>query len=161
MKKELLLLIRDPGGMALLFLMPLALVVVMALVQDNTFREFQETRLDVLFVDQDRGELGSGIEEALQSGGNIRLITKEEGKILTVDRARTLVQKGRYKAAVIIPAEAGAALRKKTKQTAQAFLASYGATACRMGRVAKSGITDLFDPSSRPTTARLAKGWKS
>ncbi len=93
MKKELLLLIRDPGGMALLFLMPLALVVVMALVQDNTFREFQETRLDVLFVDQDRSELGSGIEEALQSGGNIRLIMIEEGKIFSVDRASTLVIK--------------------------------------------------------------------
>jgi len=126
MGKEFLLLIRDPGGMALLFLMPLALVVVMALVQDNTFREFQETRIDVLFVDQDRGELGSSIEEALQSGGNIRLVKKEEGKALSVDSARTLVQKGRYKAAVIIPPEAGAALRRKTKQTAQAFLASYG-----------------------------------
>jgi ABC-2 type transport system permease protein len=33
--KELLLLSRDRGGLALLFLMPMVLVLVVSLVQDN------------------------------------------------------------------------------------------------------------------------------
>ena len=49
--KEFLLLIRDPGGMALIFIMPLALVIVMALVQDAPFRDYQELKLDVMLVD--------------------------------------------------------------------------------------------------------------
>jgi ABC-2 type transport system permease protein len=55
--KEFLLLIRDPGGMALIFIMPLALVIVMALVQDAPFRDYQEIKLEVLFIDQDQDSL--------------------------------------------------------------------------------------------------------
>jgi ABC-2 type transport system permease protein len=73
-KKEFLLLTRDPGGLALIFLMPLALVIVMALIQENTFRELQETRLDVLFVDEDRDALGASIERAFQASPNIHMI---------------------------------------------------------------------------------------
>jgi ABC-2 type transport system permease protein len=59
--KELLLLVRDPGGMALIFIMPLALVIVMALVQDAPFRDYQELKLDVLLVDMDADSLGNKI----------------------------------------------------------------------------------------------------
>ena len=125
-KKEFLLIIRDPGGLAMLFFMPLALVIVMTLIQDNTFREFQENRLDVLFIDQDQGDLGKNINLALQAAGHIRLISTEEGEPVTAERARYLVQKGIYKAAIIIPPDTTVLLKEKIKYSANIFLASYG-----------------------------------
>ena len=125
-KKEFLLVIRDPGGLAMLFLLPLILVVVMTFIQDDTFREFQESRLDILFVDQDQGELGKSIAQAIQAAGHIHLISTEEGEPVTEERARYLVQKGIYKAAVIIPPEATILLKEKIKHSASVFLASYG-----------------------------------
>ncbi len=124
--KEFLLLIRDPGGLALIFLMPLALVVVMAVIQDDTFRDFQETRIDVLFVDEDRDELGAKIAASFQEVSHINLIRDESGVLLTRETARRLVQKGAYRAAVIIPQEATATLRDRTRHTVSALFAAYG-----------------------------------
>ena len=125
-KKEFLLLVRDPGGLALIFLMPLALVIVMALLQDNTFRELQEKGIDVLFVDEDRNTLGAGIEHSFHDSPNIRLIQEEGGKPLTKEAARRLVQSGDYQAAVIIPENATITLRNKTKRAVGELFAYYG-----------------------------------
>ena len=65
--KEFLLLVRDPGGMALIFIMPLALVIVMALVQDAPFRDYQEIKLEVLFIDEDQDSLSAKVMEAFRS----------------------------------------------------------------------------------------------
>ena len=52
-RKELLLLARDRGGLALLYLMPVALVMIMAVVQDAPFRDFSEKQVHVVFKDLD------------------------------------------------------------------------------------------------------------
>ncbi len=106
--------------------MPMALVIVMALIQNNTFREFQETRIDVLFVDEDRNTLSGNIEGSLQASPNIHLIKTESGKPLTREAARQLVQRGDYQAAIIIPPQATVALRGKTKQAVDELFAYYG-----------------------------------
>lgn len=109
-KKEFLLLIRDPGGVALIFLMPMILVIVMALIQDAPFRDYQEMKLEVIIVDKDNDSLGKKIEEAFKGrSSNIGLIRKSD----TIEVKR-LVLSGKYKAAVIIPDGAGESLRRKT-----------------------------------------------
>ncbi|MDX1784374.1 MAG: ABC transporter permease, partial [Aequorivita vladivostokensis] len=40
--KEMLLLIRDLGGIAILFIMPLLLLIVITLVQDSTFKTISD-----------------------------------------------------------------------------------------------------------------------
>lgn len=125
-KKEFLLLIRDPGGLALIFLMPLTLVIVMALLQDHTFRDFQETRIDLLFVDEDRNTLSAGIERSFRDSSNIRLIKEREGVFLTRETARQLVRSGEYQAAVIIPENATVALKDKTQRAFRELLAYHG-----------------------------------
>jgi len=46
--KEFLLLIRDLGGIAILFVMPILLLVVITLVQDSTFKTISEVKIPVL-----------------------------------------------------------------------------------------------------------------
>ncbi|MDD5722776.1 MAG: ABC transporter permease [Syntrophales bacterium] len=125
-RKEFLLLTRDPGGMAVIFLMPLALVIVMCLIQDNTFRGWQETRMEVLLVDEDHGALSASLERTFQNSPNIRLIRKSGSEPLTAEAAYRLVRSGTYGTAVIIPKGADAGLRDNTKRAVTRLLAHYG-----------------------------------
>jgi len=124
--KELLLLIRDPGGMALIFIMPLALVIVMALVQDAPFRDYQEIQLEVLFVDQDADSLSAKVKEAFEASPNVNLITKTD-----TAEAKKLVQAGEFKAAIIIPEHASETLRRKTRQLISTVFSNFGLPADR------------------------------
>jgi len=117
---------RDPGGLTLIFLMPLALVMVMALIQDNTFRGWQETKIEVLLVDEDGGSLGVQLERTFRASSNIQAIRMLDKKPLTVEAARRLVQSGKYMAAVMIPKKASAVLEKKNQRAVNRLLAHYG-----------------------------------
>lgn len=109
-QKEFLLLVRDPGGVALIFLMPMILVIVMALIQDAPFRDYQEMKLEVIIVNEDNDSLGKKIEEAFSGhSGNIELVHKRD-----TTEVKNLILSGKYKAAVIIPDGAGESLRRKT-----------------------------------------------
>jgi len=87
-KKEFLLLTRDPGGLMLIFLMPMVLVVVMAVIQNNTFQEFQETKLEALIVDEDNAKLSEALARTFKALPNIHLVDKINGTALTPGEAR-------------------------------------------------------------------------
>lgn len=158
--KELLLLVRDPGGLALIFLMPLALVIVMALIQNNTFREFQETGIDVLFVDEDHDTLSGNIERSFRASPNIRLIKEEGGNPLTRAVARRLVQRGDYQAALIIPGKATVSLREKTKQAVDELFAYYGFGPATVEKTATPAVElqILFDPAIKANYKQTLTG---
>ena len=50
-KKEILLLIRDIGGLVILFIMPLILVITVTKIQKSTYDSFAEASIPVLFID--------------------------------------------------------------------------------------------------------------
>lgn len=143
-KKEALLLLRDPGGLALIFLMPLGLVIVMALIQDAPFRDYQETKLEVVFVDNDKDSLGSKIKNAFLQSPNIQIIHETDS-----NSARSVVQKGKYKAAIIVPAGASESLRKKNKQLIARIFANLGypGTSNDSSDSPIPRITVIFDPA--------------
>jgi ABC-2 type transport system permease protein len=120
-KKEAILLLRDPGGLALIFLMPLGLVIVMALIQDAPFRDYQETKLEVVFVDGDKDSLGKKIQNVFLQSPNIRFVHEADS-----NKAMAIVRSGKYKAAIIVPAGASESLRKKNKQLIARIFANLG-----------------------------------
>jgi ABC-2 type transport system permease protein len=107
--------------MALIFIMPLALVIVMALVQDAPFRDYQEIKLEVLFVDHDKDSLSARIVKAFNASPNVQLIVHRD----TAD-AKKLVQAGKFKAAIVLPSNASADLRKRTSQLISNVFANFG-----------------------------------
>ena len=101
--KEWILLRRDAAGLMLLFLMPAILIVVMALVQDAPFRDYQELRFDLLLVDEDQGSLADEIKNGLKQSKNFHVIEELDGKPLTNERLKELLQKGEYHVGIVIP----------------------------------------------------------
>jgi len=63
--KEVLLLSRDRAGLAMLFVMPVFLVLVMTLLQDSTFKQLEEKSLSVLIINHDADTFGLSIVEGL------------------------------------------------------------------------------------------------
>ena len=50
-KKEILLLRRDLGGLITLFFMPLILIIAVTLIQDSSFRRIGNDKIPILLVD--------------------------------------------------------------------------------------------------------------
>ncbi len=112
--KELKLLIRDPGGLLMLFVLPAIFILVLSIALQGAFSSLSSSeRLDVLVVNQDEDGIGEKIIEALDRTGYFRLLTEVDGKALTRESAKEKLSHGHYQIAVFIPAEATEALAFK------------------------------------------------
>jgi len=152
--KEFLLLVRDPGGMALIFIMPLALVIVMALVQDAPFRDYQEIKFDVLFVDADADSLSGKIREAFNVSPNVNLIAEKDSVT-----AKERVQAGEVKAAIIVPPGSSARLRDKTRQLIANIFANFGLPAEADSTVLPAtNVRIIFDPAIKANYKQTLAG---
>jgi len=119
--KELLLLVRDWGGLAILFLMPLVLLVVITLVQDSTFKTVKETKIPILYVNYDTGTVSEGIQESLSESNSLEIVKKTSEK-----EAIELVQKGAYQLAIIIPKGLSKDLETKVNSNVDGIMARFG-----------------------------------
>jgi ABC-2 type transport system permease protein len=152
--KEFLLLIRDPGGMALIFIMPLALVIVMALVQDAPFRDYQEIKLEVLFIDNDRDSLSAKVTKAFEASPNVMLIHEKD-----TAEAKRQVQAGKFKAAIVLPQNATADLRRKTQQLISSVFSNFGFPAeVDSAEIPAINIKIFFDPAIKSNYKQALSG---
>jgi len=74
-KKEFLVLVRDWAGLGLIFLMPVVLVLVMTLIQDASFRLMDESRITLLYLDEDQDTLGIRVKQGLEKAGYFEIVT--------------------------------------------------------------------------------------
>jgi len=121
--------------MALIFIMPLALVIVMALVQDAPFRDYQELKLDALLVDLDADTLGVKMRKAFAAAGQVNLLSEKDSAI-----ARARVHAGDFKIAIVIPEKTSEILRRKTRQLITTVFANFGLPADRSDSVSLPSI---------------------
>lgn len=119
--KELLLLIRDLGGIAILFIMPLLLLIVITLVQDSTFKTISDIRIPVLLVDNDQGEVSKSIIENLSESNSFEILQKASEK-----EAKEAVFSGKYQLAIVIPQNLSTSLQKKVDQNVDGILSKFG-----------------------------------
>lgn len=120
--KELLELRRDRAGLLVLLVMPMALVLIVSLVQDNVMQATGEAPIRVLFVDEDESFLGAAIREQLQASGGLDLVTHIKGEAVSVEAARKAVLQGDFQFSVIIPAGTGSAFKQTIRQRAKGAL---------------------------------------
>ncbi|MFS4466572.1 ABC transporter permease [Maribacter sp. 2210JD10-5] len=146
-RKELLLLIRDIGGLAVLFIMPLLLVITITLIQDNTFKTVQQNQIPILLVDLDQDEVSKSIMENL-SKSNLFEIISEKDEVTAED----LVQKGEYQLAFILPKNLTKDLNLKVAQNVSGILAKFGLdedTTTAKENIPSKEIRLYFDPASQ------------
>ncbi|MFC7523825.1 ABC transporter permease [Parapedobacter sp. GCM10030251] len=123
--KEVLLLLRDWGGLAILFFMPSVLIITITLIQESTFKAVGESVLPIVLVDEDRGEIGQLVSENLSKASNIELITEIEGHPIDNNRAHALVSSGKYQIALVIPKGISDELNDKVNHNVDKILGEF------------------------------------
>ncbi|PHR44604.1 MAG: ABC transporter [Fluviicola sp.] len=101
--KELRLLKRDIVGFAIIFLMPVVLIITITSIQNSVEEGQNNIQLPILLANNDDGELSSNIISDLKSNGNYQIITSLEDKKLTEEQGRALIKSGDYKILIVIP----------------------------------------------------------
>ena len=119
--KEFLLLIRDIGGIAILFIMPLVLIITITLIQDSTFKTVSDAKIPILVVNNDNGNVSETILKGLGESNAFEVNIKE-----SEDVARDLVFKGKYQLAIIIPENLSSGLEQKVTQNVDGIIEKFG-----------------------------------
>lgn len=136
----------------LLFLMPAVLIVVMAMVQDAPFKDYQELRFDLLIADNDHGRLANEIKNGLKQSQNFHVVDSIDGKPITESQLQTLLKAGKYRVGIVIPKGATAEVVNAANMVANRLSEKLG-----MGKLPARELRDsmyvrmYFDPVSKPT----------
>jgi ABC-2 type transport system permease protein len=115
--KDTLLLVRDHAGLALLYLMPVALVCLMAYLQNDTFKTILENKMPLVVLNQDRDSVGNAIEQSLHRTGVFAISAAPRG--MTAARLERAVAQGDYQVGVVIKAHTTSSLRQGIQQSIQ------------------------------------------
>jgi len=109
--KDLKLLVRDPGGLLMLFVLPALFIAVLSVSLRGAFSSSEDdSRLEILLVDEDDGDAGKLYREGLAAAGYFDVVETVDGDAVDAARAGTLVEGGRYRIAIVVPDRADEAL---------------------------------------------------
>lgn len=102
--KDFLLLIRDKAGLILLFVMPMALVLIMTSMQDGVMSADKNTDISLLVLNEDCDSIGNTMEKELKESDVFSThLAKNIGKEMTEQKIKDLVAKGKYLVGIYIP----------------------------------------------------------
>lgn len=145
--KEILLLIRDRVGLAILFIMPMILIFVMTLIQDSAFKSLNEKGISIIFVNNDNDSLGIAIEKGLRTSELCTVYDSVNGKPATAESAQKAVAEGQFLVGIVIPQGATAAVKKNVLQLVSQTL---GEDSVNVSAVSDSvEIKILIDPITK------------
>ena len=126
-RKEMLLLIRDKSGLAMLFIMPVVLIVISSLMQEFGWSSLtKDPSVQVLFVDNDHDSLGMKIKNGFKGSGTFEVVDSLNHKPLTSVIAKNAVKKGDYLIAIVVPKGATRTMRANVRLTVAKTLAGFG-----------------------------------
>ena len=126
--KEFLLLRRDLGGLIILFVMPLVLVITVTLIQDSTFKTVSDSKIEILLIDNDKGDVSKTVFENLEKSSLFTVVTKIDNQPITEEIAKEAVYRGKYKLAIVIPSKLSVDLQAKIDQNVDNILSNMGLT---------------------------------
>lgn len=149
-KKEILLLLRDRVGLSILFLMPMALIFVMTLIQDSAFKTMNEKGIPIIFVNNDKDSLGIQIEAGLRNNQLCDIYDSIDEKPATSELALKAVGEGKFLVGIIIPAGATNAIRKNVSQLVSETLNGSDSALQKLNGLQDSvEISILIDPVAK------------
>lgn len=116
------------GGVVTLFLMPLVLIITVTLIQDSTFKTKNDSKIPILLVDYDKGNVSKTVFDNLQKSNLFSVVTTIDNRPITETFAKEAVFKGKYQLAIIIPSRLSIDLQAKIDQNVQKIVSSLGFT---------------------------------
>ncbi|MBF6607552.1 MAG: ABC transporter permease [Flavobacterium sp.] len=160
-RKEVQLLLRDVGGLMILFIMPLMLIITITLIQDSTFKSVNEAKIPILLVDLDNGQVSKVVRENLEQSSSFDVVTEIDNQKFDENTARDLVFKGKYQLAIIMPEKLSTDLQLKVDQNVAKITSGFGlqdSTAAEIVNIPDSKeVRIYFDPAAQATFRNAVK----
>ena len=101
--KEMLLVLRDRGGVAILFVMPTAMVLITTLVQEDALRAVKGGRVSVLVAVTAGDDFGAAVTRGLDSSGAFTVVRELRGRAVAVETIREELHAGTYTMGIVVP----------------------------------------------------------
>lgn len=120
--KEILLLKRDIGGIVIIFLMPLALVITVTLIQDSTFKNLEGAKIPVIVIDNDNGDVSKTVMKGLEESNTFAVASEFKNE----DAARDAVFGGKYQIAIVIPKDLSNSINSEINSKVEQVVSSLG-----------------------------------
>ncbi len=118
---------RDKAGLAMLFLMPMALIIISSLMQEFAWSSLsKDPKIDILYVDNDKDSLGLNIRKGLEGSGTFKIFTDIDKIPVTQLQAKASVAKGDYLIAIIVPKGITKTIRTNVRVMVARTLAGFG-----------------------------------
>lgn len=146
--KEYKVLIRDRAGLAITFIMPTVLILIMTLIQDSTFKSVNESSVPLLFVDRDHDSLSETLEKYINNS-KFFVITKKQ---LSNEEVKKEIAQGHYFIGIIVPENTSKKLRERSTSRVAKLLDSFSgdsASAQESTDTAKISLNLFFDPITK------------
>jgi len=155
--KETLLLLRDIEGVILIFIMPLSLVIVMALLQHRTFQILDETKIPVVVVDYDNDSLGISLCNGIKQSNVFETTIIDNPDSLSLSQMKSDVAKGKYQVGIMIPEKATFAIKKRSIAMVQQQLPDNFSSNPSIDASKQVSIQLFFDPITKESFRVLAQ----
>jgi ABC-2 type transport system permease protein len=144
-RKEFTLLMRDPGALVILFIMPLVLVIIVTMVQDDTYRSMEEHELPIILVDLDKGSIAERVKNSLLESKTFAL---EE--VNDEVQAKERVSKGEVQMAIVLPEGISSGLEARIQGNVETLMKEMGfegdSSSSEKTILSKKQIRIYFDP---------------
>lgn len=145
--KEYKVLIRDRAGLAITFIMPTVLILIMTLIQDSTFKSVNESSVPLLFVDRDHDSLSETLEKYINNS-KFFAITKKQ---LSNEEVKKEIAQGHYLIGIIVPENTSKKLRERSTARITKLLNSFSgdSTETISSDTSKINLHLFFDPVTK------------
>jgi len=148
--KELLLLLRDRGGVAILFVMPTAMVLITTLVQEDALRAVRGGRTTVLVAVTTEGDaFGAAVAKGLADSGAFTVVRELRGRPVTVATIREELRSGAYTIGIAVPAGVAERVAAGADRLLARMLPAGLAPAAPAAAEPLGEIAVYFDPAVR------------
>ncbi len=146
--KEYKVLTRDRAGLAITFIMPTVLILIITLIQDTTFRSVNEASVPLLIVDRDHDSLSNVLEISLIKS-KFFVITKKQ---LSDEETKKEIATGHFFIGIIIPENTSKKLREKSSARISKLLGSFSGDTTAVAEPLDTGklkVQLYFDPITK------------
>lgn len=154
--KEGLLLLRDIEGVLVMFIMPLILLIIIALLQHKSFQNITEEKIPVVVVDFDMDELSRALAEGMKDSHmfEITLVSGNDSSLF--EQAKKDVAGGTYQIGIFIPSNTTSVVKGRAVSMVQQQINT--AIKTDLSDLNAQGQIDLFfDPITKDSFRGLVK----